>query len=500
MPGLPPSLHTQIRQALLDCDEINDSAQLRAILRTSALSPFANSFKTANNPNTQADYLIGDLADRTLTSGENALVLLLDLFANRYDPADARHDRLLNLATALQATIKGALPAATVNSKPVDRREALRQLREVLTDLYSDATSARRLVDDAGLPASAISFDGTAQNIWYGILSEAQKHSDGVERLLAAALVDYRNNKALRAAQQAILGNPAIEPESEPVLTTRGRHLRSEPDPQPAIPAEISKRYALLIGVRDYVDPGISRLPHTVADVVALEEVLTKAGYMVLTLHSAQTALHLLPTRANIWEGLDHLLADIQPNDLLLLHFGGHGEVRDGKAYLLAADTREGALKRTGIDLDELHQELERAQVQARILILDACHSGIGRSGGVMDPDFERHIYLQAAGSATLAACRQNQKAHEHNTSPHGAFTYFLLQGLQGEASLDQRYITFHNLNNYVTDQMKRWALQQGVQQTPNAITKLEGDPPLIILAEKIVNGGIQFPQTDELR
>jgi hypothetical protein len=430
--------------------------------------------------------LIGDFADRTLTTGKNALVLLLDLFSNRYDPADDRHDRLLNLATALRATIKSASPATTINSKPVDQQEALRQLRKVLADLYGDTTSARRLVDDAGLPASAILFSGTAQDTWYSILSEAQKHSDGVERLIAAALLDYRNHRPLLTAQQAFLYNPEIEPESASVLTTRSRHLRPKPDSQPATPAEIGKRYALLIGVRDYVDPGISRLPHTVNDVVALEEVLLKAGYTVLALHSAQNAPHLLPTQANIWAGLAHLLADVQSNDMLLLHFGGHGEVWEGKAYLLASDTRQGALKRTGIDLDELHQELEQAQVQARILILDACHSGIGRSSGVMDPDFERHIYWQATGSATLAACRQNQKAYEHKESPHGAFTYFLLQGLRGAATIDQRYVTFQSLNNYVTDQVKRWALKQGIQQTPNASTQLEGDPPLIALATQV--------------
>lgn len=205
MPSLPQSLHTQIRQALLDCDEIADPAQLRAILRTSALRPFANSFKTANNPNTQADYLIGDFVDRTLTSGENALFLLLDLFANRYAPADERHERLLNLATALQTTIGGALSSTIMSNKPGDQREAIRQLREVLTNLYTDPISARRLVDDIDLPASAMSFNGTAQNMWYSILNEAQKHNGGIEKLITAALVDYRDHKPLLIVKQALL-------------------------------------------------------------------------------------------------------------------------------------------------------------------------------------------------------------------------------------------------------------------------------------------------------
>ena len=465
---------------------INDPAQLRSILRASVLSPFANSFKIANNLSAQADYLIGDFIDRKLTTGENALVLLLALLGNRYDSGDARHEILLNLSTELQAVITGEQSSLSANSKPINRQDALRQLRKVLANLYEDVTSVRRLVNEADLPASTIPFDGSMQNVWYNIFIEAEKHEEGIERLIAAAFIDYRDHKPLVAARQAFLSESASETPSESTLITRSRHFRLNHDPPLKTVTEIGKRYALLIGVRDYVDPGINHLPHTVSDVVALEGILTKFGYTVLTLHSAQSELHLQPTQANIWAGLAHLLADMQPNDLLWFYFGGHGEVWEGQAYLLASDTRQSTLKRTGIALDELHAELERTKVQARILILDACHSGIGRGGGIMDPEFERHIYLQASGCAILAACRKHQKAYEHKVSPHGVFTYFILQGLEGAASADQKHITFQNLNNYVTDQVKRWALQNGVQQTPNTFTQLEGDPLLIVLPSDI--------------
>lgn len=205
MSGLPQSLYTQIRQALLDCDEIADPARLRVIMRTSSLRPFANSFKTANNPNTQVDYLIGDFVDRNLATGENALVLLLELLANRYDATDERHDRLLDLATTLQDAKTDTQPSAAANPQSTDQHKALRELREALSNLYPDPISARRLVDDAGLPTSIMSFTGTAQNIWYSILIEAQKHEDGVTRMIDAALVDYKDHKILLAAKQRLL-------------------------------------------------------------------------------------------------------------------------------------------------------------------------------------------------------------------------------------------------------------------------------------------------------
>lgn len=102
--GIPAVLLADIRQALLDCDEIHDSVQLRSILRTSALRPFSNSLKVANNPSTQVDYLIGDFTSRYLATGENALALLLEILGNRYDPVDARHGQLLALVAQVRVT------------------------------------------------------------------------------------------------------------------------------------------------------------------------------------------------------------------------------------------------------------------------------------------------------------------------------------------------------------------------------------------------------------
>lgn len=102
--GIPAALLADIRQALLDCDEIHDSVQLRSILRTSALRPFSNSLKVANNPSTQVDYLIGDFTSRYLATGENALALLLEILGNRYDPVDARHGQLLALVAQVRVT------------------------------------------------------------------------------------------------------------------------------------------------------------------------------------------------------------------------------------------------------------------------------------------------------------------------------------------------------------------------------------------------------------
>jgi hypothetical protein len=247
--------------------------------------------------------------------------------------------------------------------------------------------------------------------------------------------------------------------------------------------SQIENRYALLIGVRDYAATDIQPLPHTVTDVVELDKVLRTAGYTTKLLHSDLPDRQ--PTYSKIWGELEGLAKMTGPGDLLLVYFGGHGNLDDeGNAYLIPGDLYNYfGMKRTAINLDDFTKTIATSGAQARILILDACHSGIGRSDGRMDPAFERHVIMEAEGSATLAACRQGQKAYEHENSPHGVFTYYLLEGLRGAADREgKRFVTFNDLSSYVTAQVRAWAIEHNRNQWPNTNAKFVGDPPLLKL------------------
>src|SRR5262245_24586257 len=91
--------------------------------------------------------------------------------------------------------------------------------------------------------------------------------------------------------------------------------------------SQIKRRYALLIGVRDYSSANFRPLPHTVTDVVELDKVLRAGNYTTRLLHS-DLPDHL-PTYANIWGELENLAQVTEAGDLLLVYFGGHGDLDD---------------------------------------------------------------------------------------------------------------------------------------------------------------------------
>jgi hypothetical protein len=322
----------------------------------------------------------------------------------------------------------------------------------------------------------------------YQNLSGGMGKGEKIQRLLDYCLRHDRIEDLVAIVQEE---NPAqyarfeAELRRAPASPTRaGRDTPSVKPPQE--PVEIRHRYALLVGVRNYVDPNYRPLPHTVPDVTELAAVLQAADYTVRLLHSDQAEPRLRPTRENVWAELETLARTTGSGDLLLVHFGGHGDLDDeGNAYLLPQNGRKSSLRRTAIELEEFKEVLSRAGAQAKVLVLDACHSGIGRDAAGMDRAFECHVYLEAQGTATLAACRHGEVAHEHHQSPHGAFTYYILDGLRGAAASGS-YVTFDALKDHVTHGVKQWALGRGLQQWPNAHTEVVGVLPLI----EIVTGG----------
>jgi hypothetical protein len=93
---------------------------------------------------------------------------------------------------------------------PSDQREwdgaALGRLTDALARLYPEGKEARRIVLEAGLGqqlVQLIDFSGAAGQVWYGILSQARVHADGVERILAKALAEYGDDEGLTQAVEA---------------------------------------------------------------------------------------------------------------------------------------------------------------------------------------------------------------------------------------------------------------------------------------------------------
>jgi len=107
--GLGRALLSSLSQALMWCDEFQSTPRLRAVFVIEELRIWREGLPEADNLRSRADLIIYYLREKSLSSGEHALVLLLDALANRYDQADGRHSLLIDLAAQLRARLDMAI-------------------------------------------------------------------------------------------------------------------------------------------------------------------------------------------------------------------------------------------------------------------------------------------------------------------------------------------------------------------------------------------------------
>lgn len=226
------------------------------------------------------------------------------------------------------------------------------------------------------------------------------------------------------------------------------------------------RRWALLIGIDEYRFSPAWRLRGAVRDVEAVERHLRqRRGFPA---ENIRKLINRAASRQGILDGLAWLEARVGPDDLVVLHYSGHGSWRfDTAETKWRADGREKTLvpwdsgrgdDHPNLDLggDELYALLGKLTRKTRFLtvILDCCHSGtltrddLDLRPRFVEPDTRGVVGAsQGGGTASdwfpnegrqtlLSACRSDQSALEiHDVDGEGGsrglLTYHLLRHLE---------------------------------------------------------------------
>jgi uncharacterized caspase-like protein len=236
------------------------------------------------------------------------------------------------------------------------------------------------------------------------------------------------------------------------------------------------KLWILLVGVNEYQDSGLPSLRYPSVDCQGLGEALAKAtqGFPNKEVIIHHDFAAQLPTLESIHQSLEKIVSQTQPQDSILLYFSGHGMLEDKsqQAVLCFRDTRTNDLLKTGLALPELLQMLGNSPSHQQMLCLDTCHSGdmnlLKANGNARDAailettnleianpapqmmDVLRERASKSKGFCALLSCDRGQKSWEFPELGHGVFTYYLMQGLLGEAADRDGVIEADGLYKYV--------------------------------------------------
>nr|MBI3614395.1 SUMF1/EgtB/PvdO family nonheme iron enzyme [Nitrospirota bacterium] len=243
---------------------------------------------------------------------------------------------------------------------------------------------------------------------------------------------------------------------------------------QAAVPSlQQPNAYAVVIGISQYREEVIPKVPYAVKDAEAIAQLLEKQAGI------PKTHIRLLTdakaTSADLRTIGDWLKMRVKPESTIYIYYAGHGtpNPKTGEAYLVPWDGNPDYP--AGLyPLNDLYATLNKLPAKDIVVLLDSCFSGAqGRSvlaKGARPMVISAENPLLASGKViVLAASTGSQISSDYDKAGHGLFTHAVLTGLHGAADQDQNgLVTLRELFPYVRDQVATTAVDElNREQTP---------------------------------
>jgi uncharacterized integral membrane protein len=244
------------------------------------------------------------------------------------------------------------------------------------------------------------------------------------------------------------------------------------------------QRKALVVANDAYEQDALRNLLAPAADAEALRQVLADpqiGDFAVQVVRNEPS--HVIQAQ------IEDLFSDSRPDDVLLMHFSGHGlKSESGELFFAASNTRPNRLGSTAVSADFVQRCMRASRSRSVVLLLDCCYAGAFaqgvtvRAGGdvnVLD-SFPQERTGGGRGRAVITASNAmeyafegDQLADDQHRRP-SVFTTALVEGLAtGDADQDEDgWVSLNELYEYVFDKVR----EQNPHQTPSRQVELEGE------------------------
>ena len=233
-------------------------------------------------------------------------------------------------------------------------------------------------------------------------------------------------------------------------------------------------RHAVVIGINEYEDAEIQTLNGAENDAKEISERLHDKGDFEIS--TGHLLLGRDATKKNILRALSDIFRKNVNYDIVTIYFSGYILVDNyDVGYIAPYDIDPEDPSFSSIKLDELRSLIIQTKNQASVMMfLDYCILQKRGLKSILDikgnliynqlvTDIGRGIERGARDVSTFESSEanavlreQNDYVHSDDDKPHshGAFTFHLIEGIDGKAAEESGIITVDSLRKYVEDQM----------------------------------------------
>ena len=261
----------------------------------------------------------------------------------------------------------------------------------------------------------------------------------------------------------------------------KGFSVEATPEEVLGEQAGIGERYALLIGISEYANSTID-LSFAANDAQSLHDLLLDPEIGAYKEENVRLLVNEDATRKNIMSSLNSWLGNrVREEDSILIFYSGHGALGNGsEAYWVTHDADVEDLYASALSNKDISQLIANLSAKRKLTLIDSCFSeATAKKYRALVPSdiFEE---FQGEGVVTITASTGQEKSVE--VGGHGAFTYHLLEALEGQADSNSNgVVELDELWNYLNVKVQKTAADAGNKQTP------------VLLADRLEHG---FPVT----
>jgi Caspase domain len=227
------------------------------------------------------------------------------------------------------------------------------------------------------------------------------------------------------------------------------------------------------VGINQYKNPRMS-LNYAKPDAESFLDAMGKKGSTLFKNVEVHTLYDKDASRENILKKMDELSIKVQPEDVFIFYYAGHGSMVDNQFFFIPTESARlydiGSLKAEAIEATVLQEKLKNIKALKQLIIMDACQSGgsveLLATRGASEEKAIAQL-SRSAGIHVMASAGSEQFAAEFAELGHGLFTYLLIKALQGDADGAPKdgKVTIYELKSYLDDQV------------PEMTRKLKGKP-----------------------
>ena len=245
-----------------------------------------------------------------------------------------------------------------------------------------------------------------------------------------------------------------------------------------------SKTRAVVIGISDYKNEGITDLKYAHKDAMAFASFLeSSAGGQLKKDVDYKLLINEQATSANMASALDWLLKASKPKDKAIIYFSGHGDVESQTSvkhgFLLTYDSPAKVYISRAYPvfyLQSIVKTLSGQDIDV-LLIADACRAGKlagSEHGGAQAASTV--LSQQLAKEIKILSCQTDEYSEESEAwgGGRGLFSYFLIRGLYGLADKNKdKQVSLMELTSYLQEKVSTNAQKSQIPKTDGSPKKI---------------------------